>query len=508
MNTTLFLWLALLGITGLAIFLYLPRRFSGPLTEHERRTAHRGRACRSFALVLATPLATIVGLLLLVPPLVALDVRSHAARTSSPPPDEPIADRSPLVHVSWHASIHDWTTAVLCGVGPGASGDDVVLAQAVVDAVHTGFHIPDRCVAADLAERFTARDFQNVELTLVELAARAYYLTDVEIHAGQRLQDPDPWDVMVGLLTARGLKPRLSSGGTVPTPHRILRLTRARVHDDHLEVLALVRGDPCLPYPAALVTTTDRLPITCTLKAQQCPEGSHKGQRAVTMRVTCPDLSPPLDRTNGARLTADDGDTAIVADKLPVIAPPELSRALAAAERTTGSFAEEMLRHGLSPLVPADSAPVEVALSDETIVVTHRSPAVPTFDDCQPLLEYGPFSWSGVGKHGPFVHSLSRLEIPIHPDLLRMNSSEYEPTALLATLYTITWAANVLQTGLCHERVELRDPPAPIPAHPLLTSTQMDEAIAGLRRSQEAFGLVSIALAILALALGLRRSVL
>jgi uncharacterized iron-regulated membrane protein len=73
----LLLWLALLGIAVLAVLLYIPRRFSGPLTEHERQAARGSARWRSLLVAFATPVATIAGLTLLLPPFVELQVQSR-----------------------------------------------------------------------------------------------------------------------------------------------------------------------------------------------------------------------------------------------------------------------------------------------------------------------------------------------------------------------------------------------------------------------------------------------
>jgi len=100
------------------------------------------------------------------------------------------------------------------------------------------------------------------------------------------------------------------------------------------------------------------------------------------------------------------------------------------------------------------------------------------------------------------------ITIDIDPAALDPLLPEYDPTAFYATLYTITWAANSLHEGRCLELAESHPSSMYLPAHPVLTAEQLDEAAAGLRRGRETLGLVLIALAVLSLALGLRRSVL
>lgn len=516
MNTSILLWLALLGITSLAIVLYLPRRFSGPLTEHERRTAHRGLHRRSFLLVLVTPVTTITGLLLLVPPLVALDVHSHVSRarpvdTAAPEASE-LGERSLLWPLAREESTHEWTTAVLCRVDPANGGDTSALAAAIVEAARDGFtHDHEACGPAILRERFTTRDFRNVELSLVALADRAYVLTDVVIHAGPRLEDPDPWDVMASTLEQHAglldIQPEVDVLGHAAQeqPDRILRLSRARRSDPQtLEVLALVRGAPCSSgtCTADLFDAENRREGQCTLTPRQdTPQGSEPQPRVVSMTVQC---GRPLEQLDGRLLVADDGHTSIVTADLPIHGENWLFDAIATAASTSRAFTEEMREHNLRPLRFHAGADIHVSASGEGITIGGGSP-IPT--PCRPSLDRGPFSWSGMDRPEPAFDGNS-IQIPIALTTLDPVSPEYDPTAFYASLYTITWAANSLHEGRCLELAEPRSTSSHLPAHPVLTAEQLEEAAAGLRRGRETLGLILIALAVLSLALGLRRSVL
>lgn len=505
MNTSLLLWLALLGILGLALVLYWPRRFSGPLTEHERRTAHRGLLRRSFALTLITPVTTIAGLLLLVPPLVALDVHGH--RSLAKHHDDTRFERSSLWPLAREESTHDWTVAVLCRAFD-AAGDEAKLAKAIVEAANDGFH--GSCDLGTLAGQFSARDYRNVELSLVALADRAYILTDVVIHAGSRTSDPDPWDVMAGVLeTSTGLldlPPKVHVTGHEPEKGAdyILRLARARVRgapDGPLEVLALVLGDACKTFTGTLLDPRGNRLTGCQLTpAGQCRQDSAVAQRVVAMNVQCEER--PLD-LDGLLLVADDGETSIVTHDLP-ISGDWLRDPIDAAANTSSAFVEEMRQHDLRPLrVVPQPADIEVR-KGESIVVRSETHTIPA--PCHPPLDRGPFSWSGLGPP-PIEVAGSSVTIHITPSVLDLGAPEYDPTVFYATLYSITWAANSLHTGRCLELVEPRASTSHMPAHPVLTAQQLDEAAAGLRRGRETIGLVLISLAVLALALGLRRSV-
>lgn len=511
MNTSLLLWLALLGITGLALVLYMPRRFSGPMTEHERRMAHRGRHRRSFLLVLVTPVATIVGLLLLVPPLIALDVHSHVwwERTLN---DSKSRERSLLWPLAFDESTYDWTAAVLCRVNPADAGDEAALADAIVVAAGDGFNLDEECRIriAELQEHFDARDFRNVELSLVALAERAYVLTDVVIHAGPRLQDPDPWDVMAGTLEQSAgvfdLQPMVHVlGHDAPErPDRILRLSRARPRPDQrtLEVLALVRGTPCRSGPCTAILVHpngDRVGECSLTPIHDALQHQEIRQRMVTMLVGC---DRPLGDLDGHMLVADEGETSIVTAALPISGDARLRSAIAAAH-TSNVFAEEMRGHNLRPLRIEDRTALQVHFGGR-ITVAGGTPLSPS---CAPALNRGPFSWSGMTRPKITVNG-DAIDIKIDPDVLDPTTPAYDPSTFYATLYTITWAANSLHEGRCLERAEPRPSPSHLPAHPVLTAEQLDEAAAGLRRGRETIGLVLIAIAVLSLALGLRRSVL
>jgi hypothetical protein len=503
MNTTLLLWLTLFVISGLAIVLYTPRKFSGPLTAHERRTAGRRLRRLSLLMTLATPLATVAGLALLVPPPVALEVRSPSApRHTGAGAD---ADRPFLASLSFHVSTREWTESVLCHALELAPGDEArALPAAIVAAARDGFHVPARCTPDRLTAVFDDRDYRNVELTLVELAARAFHLTDVELHTGPRLRDPDPWDIMESALNQRGVVPRRFNAGSSTDPNQILRLSRARIVDaaaGSLDTLALVRGSPCGEFRGRLFTDGDRTIGACSLSPRQgCEYVEALDQRVLWMRARCDPFAADVDQ--GLLLSVDFGEVQVVPDTPISVSGNNLDRALELA-RATDAFAGEIRMHGLRTIVADGQPGIRVDLGDR--IVLRGGQPIPGL--CTPSLGQGPFSWSGMKQPGIDVAG-DTITIAVNSGTLDPRAPGYDPTAFYATLYTITWAANSLQAGSCLKLAEPRLPAAPLPAHPLLTAQQLDTAVAGLRRGQETMGLVLLALSLLSLALGLRRSVL
>lgn len=503
MNTTLLLWLTLFVISGLAIVLYTPRKFSGPLTAHERRTAGRSLRRLSLLMTFATPLATVAGLALLVPLPVALVVRSLNA------PNRPGAvtgfDRPFLARHSFRRSTREWTESVLCHALDLAPGDEArALPRAIVVAAGAGFRVPTHCPTDRLTAFFDTRDYLSVELTLVELAARAFHLTDVELHTGPRLRDPDPWDIMESALNQRGVVPRRFNAGSSTEPNQILRLSRARIVDataGSLDTLALVRGSPCGEFQGRLISDGVRTIGTCSLSPRQgCEHVEALDQRVLWMRARCDPFDADADQ--GLLLSVDFGEVQVAPDTPISVSGNNLDRALELA-RATDAFASEIRMHGLRTIVADGQPGIRVDLGDR--IVLRGGQPIPGL--CTPSLGQGPFSWSGMKQPGIDVAG-DTITIAVNSGALDPQALEYDPTAFYATLYTITWAANSLQAGICIKLAEPRLPAAPLPAHPLLTAQQFDTAVAGLRRGQETMGLVLLALGLLSLALGLRRSVL
>lgn len=492
MNSTFLLWLALLGVAALAVVLYTPRRFSGPLTTHERRTAGRGRRRFSLLLTFATPLTTVAGLALLVPPPVALEVRSPGAESEKP---EESAARPVLASLSWRVSTREWTESVLCHAAADPNHD---LRAAILAAAHAGFRVG--CNVAEALADFDAREYRSVELTLVDVAARAFYLTDVELFTGPRLRDPDPWDIMVASLRQRGIEPHRYADGMSAESSQILRLTRARVINPEigaLDTLALVRGPAC-EFQGRLRGDGERTLSACTLTARDGCNDPGMDPRVMWMRARC----APFTVSTPLVLSADLGEARVVPDSSIPVKADGLADALKIAGHTA-AFADEIRMHDLQTFVADDKGNISVTLG-ETIEVRGGTPIK---GHCPPLLTQGSFSWSGMPQPNITVKD-EIITIGVTGTILDTLSPEYDPTAFFATLYTITWAVNSLEAGKCLKLAEPRPSASPFPAHPLLTAQQIDVAVAGIRRGAETMGLVLLALGLLSLALGLRRSVI
>jgi hypothetical protein len=511
----LFLWLALLGIVALALLLYIPRRFSGPLTEHERQTARGGARWRSLMFVLATPVATIAGFVLLLPPFVDLQVQSRVLSGTQEEPCE--SDPSALSILATDQSTRDWTDAVLCRMEHPQAGREA-LAHAIVAAASAGFRVPEPCKWR--AEQFNVSEIVSVELSLVELASRAYLLTGVQIDPGPRLEDPDPWELLKRTLHDRGVPACIAPRAALADDGvEVLRLGRARVHPSN-QVFAVVRGNVCDGVDATLVSSEGKEVDTCRLQLSHSEvrcDPVKKGQRAVEMDFTCQSYDRErIMNEPGLSLRAGYGETPVYA-KRPVNVtlsgeyPSESFRVALAATMDPGSgFPAELQRHELAAIVAASPEAIAIELHEDQIVIRSprgergRSRIITT----HPALARGPFSWSGFPEPPRITCAGDQVTIHASPAILSPDeSNRYEPTAMFALMHTITWAANVLQSGSCHEA---RQPISLVPrfrSHPLLSADEIDEAVAALRREREALGLVLLALAIASLALSLWRSV-
>lgn len=513
----LLLWLALLGIAALAVVLYIPRRFSGPLTEHERKAAHGSARWRSLMFALATPVATIAGFVFLLPPFVELQVQSRVLGGSQDHRCDSAS--SALSPIATDQSTRGWTDAVLCRMDhPGAGRE--ALADAIVVAARAGFRVPKLCRWR--SENFNVAEIVSVELSLVELAARAYLLTGVQIDPGPRLEDPDPWDLLKRTLNDRKVPVCIAPRTALADDDvEVLRLGRARVHPRN-QVFAVVRGDVCGGVDATLVSSVGTKVDDCRLQLPATDalcDTTRKGQRAVEMDFNCPSYNPERFMNEpGLSLRAGYGDTPVYATRpVDIILKgghkSEFRTALETTKDPATAFSAELQRHGLAAIkasVEASPGAIVVDLHDEQIVIRNpkgeRSNRSVITD--HPALNRGPFSWSGFSPPPTITCEGDRVTIDASPLVLSPDDpNRYEPTAMFAVMHTITWAANVLHSGSCHEA---RQPISLAPrfrARPLLSANQIDEAVAALRRDREAFGLVLLALAIASLALSLWRSV-
>ena len=304
---------------------------------------------------------------------------------------------------------------------------------------------------------------------------------------------------------------------------KVLRLARARVHPSH-RVFAVVRGNVCDGVDATLVSSAGKTVNTCRLRLPDTGvpcDTTRTGQRAVEMSFTCPQYEGERLMNNpGLSLRAGYVDTPLIAARPVDITlagenPGESFRtALSATTNPSSAFPAELQSHGLAAInkiVAASSTGIAVELHEERIIV--RSGQRPEDKESTNLTDHhalarGPFSWSGFSRRPTITCDGNQVTIEVSPAVLSPDeSNRYEPTAMFAVMHTITWAANVLQSGSCHE---LRQPISLTPrfrAHPLLSATEIDEAVAALRRDREALGLVLLALAIASLALSLWRSV-
>lgn len=518
-TAALLLWLALAGILASAVVLYWPRRFSGPLTDQERRLVRRVLRGRSLALTLATPVSTIVGFVLLLPPLVHLAVGD--GRRISEAPSCIDVRHSRMSVVAWTQSTTPWVEAVECNAPPDASPEE--LAATIVETAAGGF---ERSRSCDW-RRLSPLDRASVELSLVELAARAYTLTEVDLDPGPRHTDPDPWDIMKRTLDARGI-PACRDADEAPAGEgegegELIRLSSAFVASgpgNHLlEVSAVARGRLCdRSISGKLLSSKGDVLAQCELVTHpgQC---AADGQRVVGMWVTCGDMTAArlreLGRRSGLILSAGYDQARVYLD-LPVkleIDDAHLKQTFIAACNLT-HFRDSLRQHGFQ--VPAKcedfSEPSVLVRSADGGIVIERKDASPSGSTAwealsRPEPRRGPFSWQGVrGDDKMRIRcSEERILIDGANEFLKDSGAPRDPTVLFPLMSTIVWAANVLTNSTCSEIVgETVDP---VGSRPLLTAEQLEEAVAGMGRSREMLGLVCLGFALGALALGLRRSV-
>ena len=520
-STTTLLWLAFVGVAGLALVLYWPRKFSGPLTEGERRLARRRLRWRSLALTLATPLCTVFGLLLLLPPRVKLEVTSHVLGQ-----DRSVECKRPvpwLSGVAWTERTYPWVEAVCCELPPEYRGGRDALRDALVRATERGFARPADC-DAERVRRCSPADIVDIELSLVEIAARAYALTRVEFDVGPRMADPDPWDIIAGTLDARDIHvcPDETRDGVSGDKDTILRLTRARFNEraQRIEVFAVVKGNPCAKYPAVLAAQDPAQPVSCTLSSEPSSTCETDGQRVVRMHLEGDERCSPTalerlrERHRGVVLTAGHGRTRVQmfgeSELIRVETADDFIRAALAVVEPPSAFTDELTARSLAPLKHVDQAgDIVVEVTPNTIVVRtqeaagtgeRRSVNVDELDD-------GPFSWSGFSSRPTITCAEHRVEIGLSPVVLDPRSSTYDPTTLYAVMSTIAWAANVLTSGTCTTGFQPLPAAPHVGARPLLAAAEIDAAVAAMRRGREALGLLLLAIALGSLALGLRRSV-
>lgn len=490
------LWLAVWGIAVAAVFLYWPRRFSGPWTEHERRFAWRRLGGRSLMWALATPLLTVAGFVLLLPPLVELHIGSG---NSGPEPLCELAP-SPWSTLSRQVSTERQVDAVLCHAKGTTRG---ALAQAIVTAAADGFEMPASCPAA---RHVSGTDRVSVELSLVDLAARAYQLTGAILDPGPRMMDPDPWDIMQRSFDARGIATCRHVEGEREGEGKVLRLGLARVEPKtkKMEVAAVVFGDVCAAHPAK-VWMREGEPLNCTLQAE--PPGCRgAGQRVLQMTSDCevPATATVLSAGFGKTRIRREGPVKLRFEESGRL--PEVFEGL----REDVAFVEELSRRDLQFPERCDDCQESSIVRREgaDLIIARSADAFPGKGTSDKKLEQampreGPFSWQGIENQPTMTCSRDRVVLggvmPI------VDEASGDPSVTYALLSSIVWAANVLATSTCEE---VREIPVDVAgAQPLLTAEQMDEAVGSLRRGRDALGMVCLALAIVALALGLLRSV-
>ncbi|MCY0989317.1 hypothetical protein OV203_19415 [Nannocystis sp. ILAH1] len=488
------LWIALVVIAFAAVLLYWPRRFSGPLTEDERRLAHRRLGGRSLAWALATPVLTILGFGLLLPPFVQL--RVGEATPGREPPCEPPS--SPWAAISRQEATDRWVEAVLCHVRDTSREG---LAQAIVAAAADRFSRGSHCARSDVspAERV------SIELSLVELAARAYQLTSVVLDPGPRIADPDPWDIMKRTLDAREVATCRHAEGDIEKEGTILRLGPAMVDSDGetIEVSAVVLGRMDEGVDGKLWSRDETIVGGCHLKRSE-GDVSESGQRVLRLRGRCDNLA------QGAVLSAGFGKTRLRRRDVPVELRFELQDGSLVELLTElgkdGDFLAEMGRRDLQmPRVVADLGDASVVRREGETLVIAKSTGSSSGSLEEPsaiMLRQGPFSWAGFANEPTIQCWGDRVSIEKAAAIL---DGPADPSAMYALMGSIVWAANVLATGSCEQ---VRESPADVEGgQPLLTPEQIEEAVAAMRQGRDAVGMVCLALALVSLALGLLRSV-
>ncbi|MBK7825024.1 hypothetical protein [Nannocystis sp.] len=483
-------WLAFVGIVVAAVILHWPRQFSGPLTEYERGLTRRRFAWRSFALVLVTPLSAIFGFALLLPPLVYLEVSGGPGVESCELPS------SVLSALSTTESTAPWVDAVRCRTRPGDRND--VFAQAIVEAAADGFRVSCR-PRAPLPEDL------SIELSLVELAARAYFLTGVSLDPGPRTTDPDPWDIMERTLRARRIETCSRRASGTAEEGTILRLgpTSVTATNEAVEVAAVVRGTVCNPPAAELLSAKRDILRTCEVQAPKDCAG--KGQRVVSMHVSCGDW------TAASLLRVGAVESRVSFDRTVKLrfAGPEVEGIFTSA-RSSPSFVHDLRRRGLEfPQTCDDCTEASIVEIEGDDVIVYRPGATrsdaPESIITPPELGHGPFSWSGVANSPRIRCSDDRVTIEGVESLVGASPELRDPTATYALMGTIVWAAKAMATSSCtgiRRSVEVDGG-----AHPLLTAAELEDAVAAMRRGRETLGLLCLGLSLVALALSWRRSV-
>lgn len=510
------LWLALIMIAVLAVVLYWPRNFSGPLTEYERHAVRAGTRVRSRLVAFGTPIATIIGFVLLLPPPVALTVTSKAMRGSWSTLGS-MQSESWLAGFSLERSVAPWTCDVMRHAqliaGRRRTPNRGELRLAILEAADEGF--PGSCDSIDW-EVIGTWGIVSVELSLVELAARAYLLTSVNISAGPSLTDPDPWELMRRTLAARDITTTISRPTNLGQESMVLRLGRAQLNDasDKIEVLAIVQRGTCgEKWSGKLLSVADdgRAELDCELEVidKDCTQVSRGSQRAVTLLASCGDIPEDV---SAWVLSVDYGQAQVIPDSTRAIqvAGGEIASALEVLRESSSAkaFDAEVQRHALSPLREAGGEGTDIVVesgADSIVVRSSTANLAPYNGDDSRVLELGPFSWAGFPRI-PEIHcGGDMVEIQVSPEVLKPGSSVYDPTAFFATMHTITWAANALHRGSCEEPREPRPLSGTLP-RPLLTAEEIGVAVGSLNRGRETLGLVLLTLALALLALALRRS--
>jgi hypothetical protein len=347
---------------------------------------------------------------------------------------------------------------------PGAGQE--ALAAAIVAAARAGFRVPEHCRWR--AEHFNVAEIVSVELSLVELAARAYLLTGVQIDPGPRLEDPDPWELLKRTLEDRDVPACITPRAALTDDSvEVLRLGRARVHPEQ----SGLRGRTRVMFAAGSTRRSSPPRVRRSMRAScgsprplrpATPPG--RGQRAIEMEFTCPAYDRErFMREPGLSLHAGFGDTPVYAMRpVHVTVTGEHAResfttALAATSDPASAFPAELQRHGLvaiEPIVDGSPGAIVVELHDQQIII--RSPNAErtreTVITDHPALSRGPFSWSGFPEQPRITCQGNQVTIDASPAALSPDDSHrYEPTAMFALMHTITWAANVLQSGSCQE---------------------------------------------------------
>lgn len=479
-------WLAFVGIVIAAIVLYWPRRFSGPLTEHERSLVRGRLGRRSFVVALVTPLSAVIGLWLLLPPLVQLEVPGGGGRC------EP--QGGVLTALSTRASTAAWVDAVRCQVDYREKPAEAILAAAA-DGFRVSCTPPERS-PEDL----------SIELSIVEVAARAFTLTSVTLDPGPRRADPDPWDIMERTLRSRGVATCSTRTPGISRDGEVLRLgpTIVTKADDTVELGAVVQGKVCGLSKAELVLAEPTARRSCKVEATNDCEG--EGQRVLKLRVQCDDW------TGGTVLRVGALESRVHFDRNVQLRfeDSQVASVFVSALRSTG-FVDDLRRRGLG--VPevcercSPAAAVEVSGADIVVRGVREGPGgggpAERLASLPSELRHGPFSWSGIT---PSPHlRCARDEVIVEGAASLVQRERRDPTATYALMATIVWAAKAVTNSSCADI--RRAVEVDLGAHPLLSAEEVEEAVAAMRRGRETLGLLCLGLSLVGLAMGLRRSV-